>query len=60
MIEVVTQIYLLLNKGIDITCLKILSEERMKNLVPKIDHRAKHKANINKWKKKIFSEIIQF
>lgn len=43
--------YLLLDEGIDITCLNILSEEMMKELVPKIGHRAKLKANIDEWKK---------
>lgn len=43
--------YLLLDEGIDITCLNILSEEMMKELVPKIGHRAKLKANTDEWKK---------
>jgi len=44
-------VYLLLDEGIDITCLNILSEEMMRELVPKIGHRAKLKANIDEWKK---------
>lgn len=43
--------YILLDEGIDITCLNILSEGMMKELVPKVGHRAKLKANIEEWKK---------
>jgi len=43
--------YILLDEGIDITCLNILSEGMMKELVPKVGQRAKLKANIEEWKK---------
>jgi len=46
-----TQIYIFLDKVIDSTCLNVLSEEMMKELAPKVGHRAKHKANIEEWKK---------
>ncbi|XP_025413806.1 uncharacterized protein LOC112685948 [Sipha flava] len=39
------------NEGIDITCLNILTEDMMKELVPKIGHRAKIKANVDEWRK---------
>jgi len=41
----------LLDKDIDITSLNILSEEIMKELVPKIGQGAKLKSNIDEWKK---------
>lgn len=43
----------MIDEGIDITCLNILTEDMMKELVPKIGHRAKLKANIDEWKKVI-------
>lgn len=46
-----TLISLLLDEGIDITCLNILTEDMMKELIPKIGHRAKLKANIDEWRK---------
>jgi len=46
-----TQIYILLDEGIGITCLNILTEDIMKKRVPKVGHRAKLKANIEEWKK---------
>lgn len=41
----------MLDEGIDISCLNFLTEDMMKELVPKIGDRAKLKANIDEWKK---------
>jgi len=41
---------LLLEQGIDISCLGLLTDEMLKELIPKIGDRAKLKSNLAEWR----------
>jgi len=42
---------ILLEHGIDISCLSMLSEEMIKEIVPKVGDRAKLITNLGEWRK---------
>lgn len=43
----------LLEHGVDISCLTMLDEDMLKEIVPKVGDRAKLKTNIAEWRKVI-------
>lgn len=41
---------ILLDHGIDISCLSLIDDNMLKEIIPKIGNRAKLKSNINEWR----------
>ncbi|XP_060860095.1 uncharacterized protein LOC132937269 [Metopolophium dirhodum] len=39
--------------GIDISCLTLITDEMMKEIIPMVGHRAKFKVNLEEWRKVI-------
>jgi len=46
-------VFSIIEHGIDMSCLTLITDEMMKEIIPMVGHRAKFKVNIEEWRKVI-------